>query len=139
MIAAFVDGLLPFFRAQAESMFTDTVVIYAITRVRVPESSSYDYEYTTVYIGPGKVQFFDNAYEQKAIAGGREFIIDRSFLHLPHDTPHLAVDQYIQVLDSPTSPQLAMENRTWRITNVPIKTRASSLRLPILEEMSTHG
>lgn len=139
MIGPLIDGMMPFFREQAESLFTDIIVIYEVTKERAPATSGYIYTTTTVYIGPGKIQFFDNAHEQKAIAGGREFIIDRSFLHLPHAVPHLAIDQYLAVLSSPTSPLLASEDREWRITNVPVKTRATSLRLPILEEMSTHG
>lgn len=139
MITQFVDGLLPFFRQQAASQMTDTVAIFAVSKTRLAATSSYTYEYTTIYIGPGKIQFFDNAYEQKAIAGGQEFIIDRSFLHLPHDTPHIEMDQYVQVLESATSPQLMTDDRVWRITNVPVKTRATALRLPILEELSVHG
>lgn len=118
-------------RRAAERGMTDTVEIYEVTEAESGDGLDIIETETVHYRGPGKIQFFDAAYEQSAVAGAHTHVIDRSFLHVPHDTTAVAIDRYVRVVASGVNPRLI--GRKWRIANFPDKSQATALRLPIEE------
>lgn len=116
-------------RAAAERLMLDTIAVYRVTREWDEPSGEYAEATETVYLGPGKFQFFDAAYEQTPEAGGHAFVQARSFVHLPASTTGIQVDDVAVSLESPLAP--AIEGVEHRITSVPLKSLATSLRLPV--------
>lgn len=110
---------------------TDTIAVYEVASDYDESTGLYEDTTTTVYLGPGKIQFFDGTYEQTPVAGAHTFVLSRASVHLPADTTGLAPDQLVTVVASHLTP--AIVGHVWRLANVTVKSQATALRLPIEE------
>lgn len=118
-------------RAAAERNMTSTVKVSRLARAFDEATGTYADSWTTVYEGPGKLQFFDNAYEQTPVAGGHTFITGRQMVHLPVGASGIQVDDVVEVVADALNPGLL--GRTWRVTNTPAKSHQTALRFPVEE------
>lgn len=121
-------------RQIAERNMTSTVRIWRVTGRVLGEDGQYEDTTEEIYSGRGKVQFFDNAYEQTPEAGGHSYSLGRSTLHIPVGAADVAPGDLCTVTADPLNPHLL--DRTWRITNTPAKSHQTADRMPIEEVLS---
>lgn len=127
LISALLAG-----RRAAERNMTSTVKVYTLGSPVLNESTGqYAPTQVQVYSGPGKIQFFDNAYPQTPEAGAHTFVMGQQTLHLPVSASMPPVGALVAVTADAVSPHLL--GRVWRVTNIPAKSHQTALRLPIEE------
>lgn len=110
---------------------TSQVRVYRTERVWNAETKQHDETQTNVYAGRGKVQFFDNSYEQTPEAGAHTFVVGRVSLHLPVSATGVTVGHLVEVTADALNPHLL--GRKWRVTNLAPKSHQTALRMPIEE------
>lgn len=121
-------------RRAAERNMTSTVRVSRPSRVLDEATGAYVDSWTTVYEGPGKLQSYDNAYEQTPVAGGHTFITGRQMVHLPVGATGIRVDDVVEVVAEALNPGLL--GRRWRVANTPAKSHQTALRFPVEEVLA---
>lgn len=121
-----VIGVLPFLRAQAESLMIDTCTV---TRpgdpVTDPETGNVTPGSTPVYSGPCKVQQTISQ-ASNPNAGGHAFTVQDSRVDFPVAAGPLMVDDVVTVTASVLDPQLA--GSTYRVVELFHKSMATAQR-----------
>jgi hypothetical protein len=119
-------------RVAAERMMTDTVLIRRrtgwgpineTTGVKSPT-------YLTVYTGKCRIQSYQ-PFESTPVAGGQQFTVQRTALHIPVTVLGVAIDDVAIMQTSPMNP--ALVGRAFRIAGLHHKTNQTSQRLMVDE------